>query len=95
MCLEDVFLVADALGGHGSIVVFAHTHKLPTLISLPQQLSVREFARAQGFGDHYTFRGSVDDQLLQIGNAIPVPLAAALGRQLKAATIQTRLAGHA
>jgi DNA (cytosine-5)-methyltransferase 1 len=47
---------------------------------------VREFARAQGFGDHYTFRGSVDDRLRQIGNALPVPLAVALGRQLKAAT---------
>ncbi|KAI0318826.1 S-adenosyl-L-methionine-dependent methyltransferase, partial [Amylostereum chailletii] len=52
-------------------------------------LTVRECARAQGFPDHWQFLSSntkpntiVQDQLRQIGNAVPVPLAMALGRSL-------------
>jgi len=52
-------------------------------------VSVRECARAQGFPDYYEFKSvdnkpqrMVDNQLRQIGNAVPVPLALALGKAL-------------
>ncbi|KIP09557.1 hypothetical protein PHLGIDRAFT_116344 [Phlebiopsis gigantea 11061_1 CR5-6] len=49
-------------------------------------LSIREFARAQGFPDHQQFLSLDDnafpDQIRQIGNAVPVPLASALGRSI-------------
>jgi DNA (cytosine-5)-methyltransferase 1 len=52
-------------------------------------LTVRECARAQGFPDHYQFVSLnhqlpqiVEDQHRQIGNAVPIPLALALGKAL-------------
>jgi hypothetical protein len=39
----------------------------------------------QGFPDHYQFTGSIMWRHKQVGNAVPPPLAAALGSQLKAA----------
>ncbi|KAI0064526.1 S-adenosyl-L-methionine-dependent methyltransferase [Artomyces pyxidatus] len=52
-------------------------------------LTVRECARAQGFPDHWQFlsvnknpREVLNDQLRQIGNAVPIPLARALGGAL-------------
>ena len=48
-------------------------------------VSVRECARAQGFPDSHRFYGSVQNKHRQVGNAVPPPLAAALGRQLRAA----------
>ncbi|KAK9785341.1 hypothetical protein WJX73_005011, partial [Symbiochloris irregularis] len=48
-------------------------------------VSVRECARAQGFPDDFRFYGNVHNKHRQIGNAVPPPLAAALGRQLRAA----------
>ncbi|KAK7034044.1 hypothetical protein VNI00_012475 [Paramarasmius palmivorus] len=51
--------------------------------------TIREAARSQGFPDHYRFlsekefpEGIADDQQRQIGNAVPVPLALALGKAL-------------
>ncbi|XP_045784072.1 DNA (cytosine-5)-methyltransferase PliMCI-like [Maniola jurtina] len=46
-------------------------------------VSVRECARSQGFHDTYLFAGSVQDKYRQIGNAVPPPLGAALGREIK------------
>ncbi|XP_045531991.1 DNA (cytosine-5)-methyltransferase 1-like [Pieris brassicae] len=46
-------------------------------------VSVRECARSQGFPDTYILTGSVMDKHRQIGNAVPPPLAAALGREIK------------
>ena len=40
---------------------------------------------AQGFPDAFRFHGNVHNKHRQIGNAVPVPLAQALGRQLRAA----------
>ena len=46
-------------------------------------LNVREYARIQTFPDSYVFEGSVGNQYKQIGNAVPVKLAEAMGRQIK------------
>ncbi|XP_075978235.1 DNA (cytosine-5)-methyltransferase 1-like [Anticarsia gemmatalis] len=48
-------------------------------------VSVRECARSQGFPDTYIFAGSVQDKHRQVGNAVPPPLGAALGREIKKA----------
>ena len=42
-------------------------------------LSVREYARIQQFPDDYIFAGSTSSKYLQIGNAVPVGLAQAVG----------------
>ena len=43
-------------------------------------LNVREYARIQTFPDDWQFCGKMDAQYKQIGNAVPVNLAAAIGR---------------
>jgi DNA (cytosine-5)-methyltransferase 1 len=48
-------------------------------------LTHHEAARIQGFPDTYRWVGSKTAIARQIGNAVPVPLAAAIGRQLLAA----------
>ncbi|CAM0870689.1 unnamed protein product [Alopecurus aequalis] len=53
-------------------------------------ITVRECARSQGFPDGYRFAGSIQSKHRQIGNAVPPPLAYALGRKLKQA-ISARL----
>ncbi|XP_010450186.1 PREDICTED: DNA (cytosine-5)-methyltransferase 2-like [Camelina sativa] len=73
---------------------------LPTSITDPQPMcfvgmcfhpdqdriiTVRECARSQGFPDSFTFSGRIKDKHRQIGNAVPPPLAYALGRKLKEA----------
>ena len=45
-------------------------------------LTVREYARIQTFTDDWHFAGSVSAQYKQIGNAVPVNLAWAVGRSL-------------
>ena len=45
-------------------------------------LSVRECARLQGFPDAWAFDGSMSDQYLQVGNAVPVYLGRAIGRAI-------------
>ncbi|KAL7235643.1 hypothetical protein ACSBR1_019021 [Camellia fascicularis] len=48
-------------------------------------LTVRECARSQGFSDGYKFAGNIQHRHRQIGNAVPPPLAFALGSKLKEA----------
>ncbi|XP_013631628.1 PREDICTED: DNA (cytosine-5)-methyltransferase 1-like [Brassica oleracea var. oleracea] len=48
-------------------------------------VTVRECARSQGFPDSYEFEGDIAHKHRQIGNAVPPPLAFALGRKLKEA----------
>ena len=45
-------------------------------------LSTREGARLQGFPDTYNFFGSKTSKNLQIGNAVPIALAKALGTEI-------------
>lgn len=45
-------------------------------------LSVREYARLQTFPDEWQFAGTVSTQYKQIGNAVPVNLAWAVGRAI-------------
>ncbi len=47
-------------------------------------LSIREYARIQTFPDEWKFIGSVSSQYKQIGNAVPVNLAVAIGRKVVA-----------
>lgn len=67
----------------------------PTLVTSPIQkatllchprvlrpLSVKEYARIQGFPDSWHFSGSTAESYRQIGNAVPVPLGTALGQML-------------
>lgn len=45
-------------------------------------LQIREYARIQTFPDDWVFQGSMNAIYKQIGNAVPVNMAAALGRSL-------------
>ena len=46
-------------------------------------LSFREAARLQGFPDSFSFHGNFKEVAQQIGNAVPPPLAKAIGNSLK------------
>uniref|UniRef100_A0AAY4B461 DNA (cytosine-5)-methyltransferase n=1 Tax=Denticeps clupeoides TaxID=299321 RepID=A0AAY4B461_9TELE len=46
-------------------------------------VSVRECARSQGFPDTYRFFGNILDKHRQVGNAVPPPLAKAIGLEIK------------
>lgn len=45
-------------------------------------LSVREYARIQGFSDDWIIRGSTGEKYRQLGNAVPVNLASAVGKTI-------------
>ncbi len=55
---------------------------LPVHPDEPRAISVREAARLQGFDDSYLFAGSHCSQIEQVANAVPPPLAEAIGRAL-------------
>jgi DNA (cytosine-5)-methyltransferase 1 len=52
-------------------------------------LTPREAARLQGFPDDFEFSGTRYDVRHQLGNAVPVPLAEALGREIRRALTAT------
>lgn len=45
-------------------------------------LSVEEYARIQGFPDNWNIQGTLLERYKQIGNAVPVPLAFAIGKRI-------------
>jgi len=47
-------------------------------------LSVEEYARIQGFPDNWNIQGTLLERYKQIGNAVPVPLAFAIGKRILA-----------
>jgi len=58
-------------------------------------LSIKEYARIQQFPDDWRFTGTISAQYRQIGNAVPVGLAEAIGRAIistanKTSTIETK-----
>ena len=55
---------------------------LPVHPDLNRTISVREAARIQGFPDTYVFCGPRAEQPLQVANAVPPPLAAAVAKHL-------------
>lgn len=57
---------------------------LPVHPWLNRTISVREAARIQGFPDSYVFCGPRSNQPIQVANAVPPPVAEALGRHLLA-----------
>jgi DNA (cytosine-5)-methyltransferase 1 len=50
--------------------------------TLDRPLSVAEYARIQQFPDNWIFMGTIADKYRQIGNAVPVGLAKAIGEML-------------
>ena len=52
-------------------------------------ISVRECARSQGFPDWFRFYGNIQDKHRQVGNAVPPPLARALGDELKKSILKS------
>ncbi|KAG9459845.1 hypothetical protein H6P81_004353 [Aristolochia fimbriata] len=66
-----------------TVVTRAEPHN--QIILHPEQdrvLSIRENARLQGFPDYYKLVGSVKERYIQVGNAVAVPVARALGYAL-------------
>ncbi|GGP19186.1 restriction endonuclease subunit M [Thermocladium modestius] len=51
-------------------------------------LTVREQARLMGFPDSHVFHGSKDEQFNQVGEAVPVPLAKAIGTEVMKALME-------
>lgn len=53
-------------------------------------VSVRECARSQGFPDTYKFFGTILDKHRQVGNAVPPPMAKAIGSEIKKAILKKK-----
>ena len=80
----------------------SYSQPSPTLVTSPVQkatmmchptldrpLSIREYARVQQFPDSWVFMGTSAAKYRQIGNAVPVGLAMALGKAVLSVADQT------
>ena len=73
-------------GFAGTLMTKANPHVCKVLH--PNQnrvVTCREYARLQGFPDRYEFEGSADQIYTQIGNAVPPPMAKAIGVEIRKA----------
>jgi len=66
-------LARTLVAGHRALPVHPWLHRT---------ISVREAARIQGFPDDYVFKGPRSNQPLQVANAVPAPMAYAIGKRL-------------
>ncbi|XP_060196738.1 DNA (cytosine-5)-methyltransferase CMT3-like [Lycium barbarum] len=66
-----------------TIVTRAQPHNRAVLHPLQDRvLTIRENARLQGFPDYYKLTGPIKERYIQVGNAVAVPVARALGYSL-------------
>jgi len=70
----ELDLARTLVAGHRALPVHPH---------LNRTMSVREAARIQGFPDTYVFCGPKAEQPLQVANAVPPPVARAIGHHLR------------
>lgn len=57
-------------------------------------VSVRECARSQGFPDSFRFYGTILDKHRQVGNAVPPPLGAAIGQEIRKCVRDTTISSN-
>lgn len=98
---------ADSWGGRGGFCRrLAWNEPAPTLTTAPdgrattlchptedRPLSVEEYAALQQFPQSWQFSGSIHQKYMQIGNAVPVGLGAAIGKELLRAMRRTEKVG--
>ncbi|KAL0436145.1 UNVERIFIED_CONTAM: DNA (cytosine-5)-methyltransferase CMT3 [Sesamum radiatum] len=66
-----------------TVVTRAEPHNQAILHPLQDRvLTIRENARLQGFPDYYKLIGPIKERYIQVGNAVAVPVARALGYSL-------------
>ncbi|KAM7487179.1 hypothetical protein LguiB_024663 [Lonicera macranthoides] len=66
-----------------TVVTRAEPHNQVILHPLQDRvLTIRENARLQGFPDYYKLNGPIKERYIQVGNAVAVPVARALGYSL-------------
>uniref|UniRef100_M8C940 DNA (cytosine-5-)-methyltransferase n=1 Tax=Aegilops tauschii TaxID=37682 RepID=M8C940_AEGTA len=70
---ETVPTVVTRAEPHNQIILHPNQHRV---------LTVRENARLQGFPDYYRLFGPIKQKYIQVGNAVAVPVARALGYSL-------------
>ncbi|KAK1669452.1 hypothetical protein QYE76_057611 [Lolium multiflorum] len=70
---ETVATVVTRAEPHNQIVLHPTQHRV---------LTIRENARLQGFPDYYRLSGPIKQKYIQVGNAVAVPVARALGYSL-------------